>query len=130
MPKYDEEHFTPAAPIAKVILRNPTTKEIVSDVEMLVDTGADITLIPNIYVAKLNLEIDFSQSYQLVGFDGNTSFAQSAFVELLLLKKTFKGRFLLTEQNQGVLGRDILNLLSLVFDGPNLFWEERKFFSN
>jgi len=39
-------------------------------------------------------------------------------------------RFLIAEQNQGVLGRDILNLLSLVFDGPNLFWEERKFFSN
>lgn len=129
MPKYDEEHFSPAAPIANVVLRNPTTKNTVSDVEMLVDTGADITLIPSIYVTKLNLEIDFSQAYQLVGFDGNTSFAQSVFVEILLLKKTFKGRFLMTEQNQGVLGRDILNWLSLVFDGPNLFWEERKFFS-
>ncbi|MBN8725002.1 MAG: retroviral-like aspartic protease [Acidobacteria bacterium] len=130
MPKYDEEHFSPAAPMANVILRNPATKNTISDVEMLVDTGADITLIPRLYVNKLNLEIDFSQSYQVIGFDGNTSFAQSAFVEILLLKKTFKGRFLIAEQNQGVLGRDILNLLSLVFDGPNLFWEERKFFSN
>ncbi|MBK7995290.1 MAG: retroviral-like aspartic protease [Blastocatellia bacterium] len=130
MPKYDEEHFSPAAPIANVILRNPATKNTISDVEMLVDTGADITLIPRLYVNKLNLEIDFSQSYQVIGFDGNASFAQSAFVEILLLKKTFKGRFLIAEQNQGVLGRDILNLLSLVFDRPNLFWEERKFFSN
>jgi len=97
MPKYDEEHFSPAAPMANVILRNPATKNTISDVEMLVDTGADITLIPRLYVNKLNLEIDFSQSYQVIGFDGNTSFAQSAFVEILLLKKTFKGRFWLID---------------------------------
>lgn len=44
MPKYDEEHFSPAAPIANVILRNPATKNTISDVEMLVDTGATLFL--------------------------------------------------------------------------------------
>jgi len=128
MPKYDELLFNPAAPVADIILRNPITKDEVSDVKMLIDTGADVTLIPKIYVDKLNLEIDSSTSYQLVGFDGNTSFAQCVFLDLIFLKKTFKGRFLLTEQDYGVLGRDILNLLSLVFDGPNLLWGERKSF--
>ena len=130
MPKYDEFLFVPPAPVAEVSLRNPITKTVISDVKMLIDTGADVTLIPSMYVEKLDLEMDSSQSYQLVGFDGNTSFAQSVFVDLLFLKKTFKGRFLLTDQSCGVLGRDILNLLSLVFDGTTLFWEERKFFLN
>lgn len=42
------------------------------------------------------------------------------------LNKTFRGRFLLIDQDWGVLGRDILNLISLLLDGPNLNWKEQR----
>jgi hypothetical protein len=37
----------------------------------------------------------------------------------------FSGRFLLIDQEVGVLGRDILNHVCIILDGPNLRWEER-----
>jgi hypothetical protein len=46
MPKYNTEHFDPPAPVAYVTLRNPATGALLSDVPMLIDTGADTTLLP------------------------------------------------------------------------------------
>jgi hypothetical protein len=40
-------------------------------------------------------------------------------------RKTFKGRFLLIDQEWGVLGRDVLNHIVPVLDGPNQTWDER-----
>jgi len=44
MPDYDAENFEPPAPVAYVTLRNPATGALLSDVPMLIDTGADVTL--------------------------------------------------------------------------------------
>lgn len=46
------------------------------------------------------------------------------FAPLVLLQRTFRGRLLLIDQEWGILGRDILNHLSLVLDGPNQTWGE------
>ena len=46
MPNSDSERFVPPAPLAKVMLRNIETGAELSDVPMLLDTGADATLIP------------------------------------------------------------------------------------
>jgi hypothetical protein len=43
MPNYDATHFDPPAAVAQVMLRNPHSGAMVSDVLLLVDTGADIT---------------------------------------------------------------------------------------
>jgi len=61
-----------------------------------------------------------------MSFDGSTSLASVVRLEMLFLNKTFKGRFLLIDQDWGVLGRDILNLVSLSLDGPNLTWHEQR----
>jgi hypothetical protein len=53
MPSYDAMHFDPPAPVAQVILRNPHSGATVSDVPLLVDTGADITLLPRYYALPL-----------------------------------------------------------------------------
>ena len=90
---------------------------------MLVDTGADVTLVPTSFVHQLRVVVS-PGGYELMGFDGTKSFAQSAQLNLELLGKTFKGRFLLIDQEWGLLGRDILNHLSLVFDGPRQSWGE------
>ena len=46
MPAYDATRFDPPAPLALVILRNLDTGTILSDVPMLLDSGADMTLVP------------------------------------------------------------------------------------
>ena len=48
MPAYDDEGFSPAAPVAIVILRHPDSGKSLADVPMLIDSGADATLLPRI----------------------------------------------------------------------------------
>jgi hypothetical protein len=92
---------------------------------MLLDSGADVTLIPATFADELGLIADDGERYELMGFDGSISFASAVRLEMLFLNKTFRGRFLLIDQEWGVLGRDILNLVTLLLDGPNLTWREQ-----
>ena len=46
MPAYDTALFTPPAPLARVKLRNSDSGDTMPDVPMLIDCGADVTLIP------------------------------------------------------------------------------------
>ena len=126
MPAYDSDLFSPPAPLAKVTLRHPTSGATVSDVPMLLDTGADITLLPQAFVEQLGILVDSNEGYELRGFDGSISIARFVEVDLLFLRRAFKGRFLLINQAWGLLGRDVLNHVSLLFDGLHLDWSEQK----
>jgi hypothetical protein len=55
MPKYNIEHFDPPAPVAYVTLRNPATGALLSNVPMLIDTGADTTLLPVYAVEQIGI---------------------------------------------------------------------------
>ena len=125
MPAYDATWFDPPAPVAEVSVRNPQTGTTLSDVPMLLDSGADVSLIPRSHIEQLGLELIANDVYELMGFDGTTSFAPVVQTELLFLHRTFRGRFLVLDQEWGILGRDILNLVSLCLNGPELTWSER-----
>jgi Aspartyl protease len=124
MPSYDAGHFDPPAPAALVSLRNPNSRELNLDVPLLLDTGADVTLLPRSAIEQLGVLIIADQQYELAGFDGSKSFAPVVYLEMIFLKRTFRGRFLLIDEVQGILGRDILNHLALVLDGPRQQWWE------
>jgi Aspartyl protease len=126
MPAYDKTLFDPPAPLAKVIIRHPISGATVSDVPMLLDTGADVTLLPQAFVEQLGISNDPNEVYELKGFDGNVSVARVVELDLLFLRRAFKGRFLLIDQEWGLIGRDVLNHLSLLFDGLRLDWSEQK----
>jgi hypothetical protein len=126
MPTYDSTQFDPPAPLAQVTLRNPDTGAAWSDVPMLLDSGADVTLIPQATVSQLGVSIIPDSYYELVGFDDNPSFAQVVRLELIFCRRTFRGRFLLIDQTWGILGRNILNAVPLLLDGPRLIWEEQR----
>jgi hypothetical protein len=126
MPAYDATLFNPPAPLVRVALRNPKSLAVLSDVPMLLDSGADVTLVPQAPINQLGVAIDPEKSYQLMGFDGSTSFASAVQLELVFLNRIFKGQFLLILQEWGVIGRDILNHVSLLLDGPNLMWSEQR----
>jgi predicted aspartyl protease len=46
MPPYDDRLFVPPAPVLTARLRNPQQGTIIPDVLFLLDTGADVTLLP------------------------------------------------------------------------------------
>jgi hypothetical protein len=124
MPAYDVILFSPPAPLERVTLRNPADGGTMSDVPMLLDSGADVTLVPRGCVVRLGAAIGLNKGYELRGFGGNTSLVQAVELHMVFLGRTFRGRFLLTEEPWGILGRNVLNCLSLVLDGPHLTWRE------
>jgi hypothetical protein len=107
-----------------VVVKSEQSDIMVVDVPMLLDTGADVSLLPHSQLAPL-LTPDARQ-YELESFDGSKSTAPAVTAELQLLGKSFRGQFLLIEGWHGVLGRNVLNHLSLLFDGPSGQWVEQR----
>jgi hypothetical protein len=126
MPTYDATGFDPPAPVARVTVRQPADGALVSNVPLLIDTGADVSLLPAAPIHSLVVGHESESQFELEGFDGTRSFAPAVRLELHLLGKVFRGQFLVIEQDFGVLGRNVLNALSLQLDGPALIWNERR----
>ena len=91
MPTYDAVRFSPPAAVGAIDLRDAASGRLWANVPMLLDTGADVTLVPSACLNQLQM--------------------------------TFRGRFLMIAQAEGILGRDILNHLNIAFRGPALQWE-------
>ncbi len=125
MPTYDGTRFQPPAPTAAVTLRNLDTGTTVADVPMLLDSGADVTLVPQASMNPLGLAVVPGKHYELIGFDGSRSFATVVRLELLFSRRTFRGQFLLVDQAWRILGRNVLNAVAVLLDGPNLSWHEQ-----
>lgn len=121
MPDYDATRFSPPAPVALVTLRNPESGAMQDGVAMLLDTGADVTLLPQAVAANLGLSY-LTSSYELIGFENSSSIARAVRAEIIFLGLTFRGQFLLADQDWGIIGRNILNAISLTYNGPKLSW--------
>src|SRR5712691_13510208 len=57
MPNYDASHFDPPAPVVYVTLRYPHSGATVSNVQLLLDTGADVTILPRMVVERLGVPL-------------------------------------------------------------------------
>lgn len=123
--KYSDKS-QPPAPIANVILRNIETLESVSNVPMLLDTGSDITLLPKSFCEEIGVAISETEFLELEGFNNSTSLAYYVRLEFIFLNKMFRGKFLVYDADEGIIGRDVLNEFSIVFDGKNFSWYELK----
>jgi predicted aspartyl protease len=125
MPPYDDRRFAPPAPVLNARLRNPQSGTVIPDVLFLIDTGADVTLLPRGAVSAAGIA-PTGTSYELLTFDGRPSSAGVVRAELLMLGRTFRGQFLVIDQPVGVVGRNILNALTLLLDGPHQTWSEHR----
>ena len=123
MPDYDSTLFSPPAAVALVTFRNPESGVMIAGVIMLLDTGADVTLLPRGVADKLGLSYT-NNSYELVGYENSSSVSHAVRAEMIFLGLTFRGQFLLIEQDWGIIGRNILNVVSLTYNGPKLTWEK------
>ena len=57
MPSYDSLQHQPPAPVASVTLRNPDDATMKADQILLIDTGADVTLLPRAAVKQLGVPL-------------------------------------------------------------------------
>jgi hypothetical protein len=124
MQGYDASHHDPPAPIAHVTLRNPKNGVTATDRVLLLDTGADVTLLPRGAVEQIGVQPEAESEYKLMAFDGSTSTASVAIVDMVFLNRIYRGKYLLIDEDEGVLGRDVLNHLSLLLDGPRQQWSQ------
>jgi hypothetical protein len=124
MQAYDTARFDPPAPHALVTIILGQLGIVIQDVPMLLDTGADVSLLPRSHV--VSLASPDAEQYELEAFDGTKSTAPALTVELQFLGTSFRGQFLLIGGWHGVLGRNVLNNLSILLDGPNRKWAEQR----
>lgn len=118
--KYDET-FDPPAPVAEIALRNQITGERIEKIFALFDTGADVSLLPLSAIEKLQIEPS-GEKVNLVGFDESQSFSNAYVLQVIFLGRKITGEYCTIDDEIGILGRDVLNEFSIVFDGVNLEW--------
>jgi hypothetical protein len=114
----------PPAPIMRVALFNPIeNSERCYELDALLDTGADCTLIPLEAVSVLRLPF-LGDRFPVQGVGGATTIGflcqagiQMGTVQLSLLEILACEARIVGGQDQMILGRDILNLCCVKFDG-------------
>jgi hypothetical protein len=92
-------------------------------VPMLLDTGADLTLVPQFALDELSIDWSTLQEIELAGFDNHKSISQVIRLDLLFGDDTFRSEYPVIDQGYGILGRNILNLCRIEYDGQNLNWK-------
>ncbi len=123
MSNYDSVYFALPAPTAYLTLRNFENTAEVINVPMLLDTGADATLLPRIFVEKLGLPMSSTEMFELEAFDKTVSQSAVIRLQMIFAERSFRGEFLIIEQDYGIIGRNVLNSLKILFDGHKLNWE-------
>jgi hypothetical protein len=65
---------------------------------MLLDTGADTTLIPEQAAVALGLSAEAGAQWELRGVEGASILAREVFLELRFLRRTFRGQSMGTKK--------------------------------
>lgn len=120
MPRYETEGFDPPAPVIRARVRGPSGV-VRSDVPLLIDTGADVSLVPAAIATAVEAVARPSGTpIQLL--TGREVLLDQADLAVEFLRYRFRGTFLLVDSSYGVVGRNVLNALALLLDGPRQEW--------
>ena len=102
MPLYDADRFDPPAPVAEVTLSDPATGARCDHVPMLIDTGADISVVPRSAVKQLALSVEQAAQYEVAGFGEGRSTLPAVDLRMTFLGHKFRGQFLVVERDHGM----------------------------
>ena len=120
--QYDTNNFNPPAPVLEVSLSSPVSQGESIKISALLDSGADMTVIPQNIAQKLQLK--YVDRISATGYDG---IAKEAFV--YSVKIIFDGlgdfiiRIITSDGDHALIGRDILNKWSVFLKGRNKIFE-------
>jgi hypothetical protein len=115
--------LSPPAPFINVVVRCPDTDFRTNELPALLDFGADRSVLPRPVVNALELAEDGSESF--LGFAGEIVKLPLFLVEFCIHDLTpVQVRAVVGEREDYILlGRDVLNTLRVLLDGPQLALE-------
>jgi len=115
---YDSVEFEPAAPVADLEVSNPVTYDAERG-RAKIDSGADISVIPDAWAAKLRLLP--AGLIEVASFDGRITDLPTYYVNISTNGFRFElVKVLSSQRTNALLGRDILNGFKITLDGKSL----------
>ncbi len=114
------QQIAPPAPLVHVTIRSPHEETAVSETPGLLDTAADITVLPARVAEELHL-IPLDE-IPIGGFDGHVTWVPTFLVQLELRQCPPRMTRVVTSRDEPyvLLGRDVLNFHRVTLDGPQL----------
>ena len=87
-------------------------------VNAIIDTGASISAIPKYFISKLDLFP--TRKVQVTGFTGEKENVYKYLIKVFLTSKMkYEIEVIPSKRDYFIIGRDILNRMKLIADGPN-----------
>jgi len=121
VPAYDPA-FNPPAAVTDVTIAHPVTAAKRSVLRAKLDTGADITVIPQRLVGQLGIAP--KGRVWTRGYDGTYAQRPVYYVRLTLEGFNLAAvRCIATDRSNVLLGRNVLNRFIIILDGKNLTLE-------
>ncbi len=119
---YNANDFNPPAPVLEVSLSSPVSQGEVIKIPALLDSGADMTVIPQNIAQKLQLK--YVDKISASGYDG---IPKEAFVYSVKIIFDGSGDFIIriitSDDDYALIGRDTLNKWSVFLKGRNKIFE-------
>lgn len=113
--------FSRATPITYVTITNTETGASEPAVPMVLDTGADVTILPFQTALDAGIELGAAPR-QVEGIGGMKRDLYEVYVRLGFNGIEVPLWVMVDRPGVGILGRDVLDYHRLLFDGPNRTW--------